>query len=249
MVSGPSVEALLTIVGSVDLGVAWVGCVTDGALEALGLGSPGVIALWVVGPVVPADADGLGTATPTDPVVGLGVAEAADPVEGLGVAEGPELGFVTSKDATTLLWPGLRVHGASPLSTRPPVAFDATRWRVRSPAVTVPLPGWLKVRVVAPAVAVTLKEPDAGTSVVAMWKGTVRSKSSCGAATWALVSTVPPRVFIPTMASHRVKLAPTVATALTAMGVLGAPTATESGIPDSISAVNAWAPISGDEHV
>ncbi|GGX25486.1 hypothetical protein O1M07_05020 [Streptomyces albulus] len=237
--SGPSAEALPTIAGSVDLGFARVECVTGGALEALGLGLPDVIALWVVGPVVPSDTDGLGTATPTDPVVGLGVAEAADPDEGLGVAEGAELGFVTSKDATTLLWPGFRVHGASPCSTRPPLAFDATRWRVRPPAVIVPLPGWLKVGVVALAVAVTLKEPDAGTLAGAMWKGTVTSKSSCGTATWALASTVPPRVFIPAMASHRVKLAPTVATALTVRVLLGAPTATEFGMPDSTSTVNA----------
>ncbi|GGU75102.1 hypothetical protein GCM10010211_46350 [Streptomyces albospinus] len=234
--SWPAAEVLPTIVDFVDLGVARVGFVAGGVLEALGLGLPGVVAMWVVGPV-PCDLVGWGTAAPTDPLVGLGAAEATDPVEGLGGAEGAELGFVMSKDVTTLLWPAFRVHGASPASVMVPVAFFARRWRVRLPAVTVPWPGWLKVRVVAPAVAVTLKGPDAGTPVVAMWKGTVTSKSSCGAATWALASTVPPRVFMPTLLSHWVKLAPTVATALTAMGLLGAPTATEFGMSEWISAV------------
>ncbi|KIZ19645.1 hypothetical protein SNA_00175 [Streptomyces natalensis ATCC 27448] len=91
---------------------------------------------------------------------------------------------------------------------------------------------------VALAVAVTLKGPDAGTLVAAMRKGTVTSKSFCGAATWALASTVPPRVFMPALASHWVKPAPTVATALTVMVLLGAPTATDFGMSESISAVN-----------
>lgn len=253
--SWPAAEGLGTIAGSVDLDlgvgreefVTGVGREALG-LEALGLGLPGVVAPPSAGPA-PSDIVGPGTAAPTAPVVGLGAAEATGPVEGGGVAEGTELGFVTSKDVTTLLWSAFRVHGASPCSTRVPVAFFARRWRVRPPAVTVPLPGWLKVREVALAVAVTLKGPDAGTLAVAMRKGTVTSKSSCGAATWALASTVPPRVFMPALASHWVKLAPTVATAWTAMTLLGVPTATECGMSDSISAVNGWSPIKGDEHV
>ncbi|PNE36616.1 hypothetical protein AOB60_41970 [Streptomyces noursei] len=235
--SWPAAEGLGTIVGSVGLGVGRGEFVTGVGLEALGLGLPGVVALSFAG-LVPADTAGLGTATPTDPVVGRGVAEVADPVEGLGVSEGTGLGFVMSKDATTLLWPGFRVHCVSPPSATVPAAFFARRWRVRPPAVTVPLPGWLKVRVVALAVAVTLKGPDAGTLVVAMRKGTATSKSSCGAATWALASTVPPRVFMPALASHWVKPAPTVATALTVMVLLGAPTATEFGMPELISTEN-----------
>ncbi|KIZ19644.1 hypothetical protein SNA_00170 [Streptomyces natalensis ATCC 27448] len=138
--SCPAAELLPTIVGSVDLGVARVGFVTVGVLEALGLGLPGVAALSFAGPA-PCDIVGLGTAAPTDPVVGLGVVEAADPVEGLGVVEGAGLGVVMSKDATTSLWPAFRVHGASPASVTVPLAFFARRWRVRPPAVTAPLPG------------------------------------------------------------------------------------------------------------
>ncbi|KUL51957.1 hypothetical protein ADL22_05815 [Streptomyces sp. NRRL F-4489] len=235
---------------SVGLGAARLGFRTVGVLEAPGFGLPDVaVALRVAGPVsadvvgggTAASMDpvvGLGAAAPIDPVVGGAVAEGGDPVEWLGVAEPAEPGFVMAKDATTLLWPGFRVHGASPLSARLPVAFFPRRWRVRPPAVIRPLPGWLKACVVALPVAVTLNGPDAGTLVVAIRKGTVTSKSSCGAATWAFASTVPPRVFRPAVASHWVKLAPTVATALTVMVLPGVPTATAFGMSAVIFAVN-----------
>ncbi|PNE37773.1 hypothetical protein AOB60_26465 [Streptomyces noursei] len=175
--SCPAVEGLPAIAGSVGLGVGRVERVTGVGLETLGRGLPGLITLSFAGPA-PSDTAGWGTAALIDPGVGLGVAEPTDPVEGLGVTEGTELGFVMSKDVTTSLWPAFGVHGASARSATLPVAFFARRWRERPPAVTVPLPGWLKVRVVALAVAVTLKGPDAGTLVVAMWKGTFTSKSS-----------------------------------------------------------------------